>query len=85
MTNSIISIKSIEKRKALFEIRNTLFRRRDILKKALFRRADVDQEMRYELKRIETVLEQMRCGTHGKWSQIPIDDLIANPFLTIAE
>jgi RNA polymerase-binding transcription factor DksA len=79
---------SVQRRKIFFEIRNTLFRRRDILRKALFNHTDAgnEEDMRCELKRIEVVLEQMRRGTYGKCQQtgvqIPSEYLLADPFST---
>ena len=82
---------SLQRRKALFEIRNTLFRRRDVVRKALFNHTDIacEEDLRGELKRIDAVLEQMRRGTYGVSHEtcalIPIEHLMADPFLTIVE
>ena len=79
-----------DRRKILFEIRNTLFRRRNILRKVMYDNTNRDYENNLrELRRIEIVLEQMRRGTYGICYKtgiiIPTERLMADPFLTLSE
>jgi RNA polymerase-binding transcription factor DksA len=78
------------RRKILFEIRNTLFRRRETLRKATFNNTSADYEDNLrELKRVEAALEQMRRGVYGicreSGTLIPAEQLLADPLLAFVD